>query len=87
MAKKHEQLTIDELLSNVDVTEKLKVLSYEDGVELLDTLVQQVEEGTLTLDVSLRAYERGSLLLQHIRSLLEGAEAKLELIKKGSDLV
>jgi len=64
---------------------RVKELSFEDGLKLLEELVGKVESGTLPLDRSVLAYERGVLLMEHLRSLLAGAEKKLQVLQKGAE--
>lgn len=61
---------------------KVKDLSFEEGLKLLEELVAKVESGTLPLDRSVLAYERGVLLMDHLRGLLAGAEKKLQVLQK-----
>lgn len=72
---------LDKLLKVEDPATEIEKLSFEQGVALLETLVGQVEEGEVPLEASILAYERGSLLLNHLRKLLSGAEEKLKVIQ------
>lgn len=76
--------TIDsnEMLSDKFSEEKLKKIKFEEGLKAVEELVARVESGALSLDHALQAYERGSMLIDHLRSLLEGAEAKLQLLNE-----
>lgn len=56
-------------------------LPFEKGLKLLEELVQGVESGTLSLDRSIQAYERGAALMNYLRGLLEGAEQKLKVLQ------
>lgn len=74
-------LTVDDLLGDQDCSEQVESLTFEVGLELLEALVSQVEAGELPLEKSLLAYERGVNLLNHLRTLLSGAEEKLEKLQ------
>lgn len=74
-------ITIKDLLTKDNVKPLLKEINFEKGMKLLEELVSQVESGTLPLDVAVSSYERGALLIAHLRDLLKGAEAKLEVLK------
>lgn len=63
---------------------KIHELSFEEGLKLLEELVAKVESGSLPLDRSVLAYERGVLLMEHLRGLLAGAEKKLQVLQKNS---
>ena len=57
-------------------------LAFEKGLKLLEELVQGVESGSLPLEKSIRAYERGAVLMNYLKSLLEGAEQKLKVLQQ-----
>lgn len=74
---------IKDILSEENLPAKLKDVSFEDGLRLLEELVEKVESGTLPLDKSITSYEKGVLLIEHLRKQLSGAEAKLKVLQKG----
>ncbi len=57
-------------------------LKFEDGMEILESLVREVESGELPLDASIIAYERGKKVLNKMEKLLDGAEKKLQILNK-----
>lgn len=77
-----DNLTIDDLLGSADVAEKIASLKFENGLKLLEELVTKVESGALALDVAVLSYERGALLVAHLRNLLAGAEDRLKVLQK-----
>ncbi|MCB0336559.1 MAG: exodeoxyribonuclease VII small subunit [Bdellovibrionales bacterium] len=77
-------ITLKDLLAAEDVQEKVADLPFEQGLALLEELVEKVESGSLPLDSAISAYERGVNVLNHLRALLEGAEKKLEQLQSGS---
>lgn len=79
MAEKGK-LDVEQVLEDSFSEEKLKALRFEDGLRIVEELVAKVETGALSLEKALQAYERGALLVEHLRSLLEGAEAKLQIL-------
>lgn len=83
MAKSSKVTTadsIEKILSDPDFESNLDKLSFEDGLELLEQLVDRVESGTLPLDKSLGAYERGVGVVNRLRTLLNKAEEKLKIL-------
>ncbi|MFT3733790.1 MAG: exodeoxyribonuclease VII small subunit [Rhodocyclaceae bacterium] len=54
---------------------------FEDAVAELEALVAAMEGGELSLEDSLRAFERGSMLLRHCRSTLETAEQRIRILE------
>lgn len=77
-------ISLKDLLTLDNVDDALKELSFEDGLKLLDELVQRVEGGSLPLDTAIKSYEKGVKLVEKLRSLLAGAEEKLQILQKGS---
>lgn len=77
-----KQITLKDLLADEDVAAKIAEVSFEDGLKILDELVEKVESGTLALDKSIVSYEKGVMLIDHLRKQLSGAEAKLKVLQK-----
>jgi exodeoxyribonuclease VII small subunit len=77
MAKK---ITVDELLATTDPLSRVDALTFEEGMELLEQLVDLVEAGKLSLERSVLSYERGILLVEELRKRLDAAEEKLKKI-------
>lgn len=60
-------------------------VKFETAVSKLDALVRQLENGDLTLDESLKAFEEGIGLARACEKLLQEAKGKVEkLIQKES---
>lgn len=59
-------------------------LSFEEGLKILEGLVSQVEGGSMPLEDSLKAFEKGNEVVAHLRSILSRAEEKISLFKKES---
>jgi exodeoxyribonuclease VII small subunit len=60
----------------------LASLTFEQALKLLEEVVAAVESGALPLDQSIGSYEKGTILVQHLRKLLSGAEEKLRILAK-----
>lgn len=63
----------------------IESLSFEEAFEELDALVQQLEEGKLPLEETIRLFERGSLLAQHCQNLLDKAELRVQQLAQGEE--
>ncbi|GAB4173431.1 MAG: exodeoxyribonuclease VII small subunit [Rhodocyclaceae bacterium] len=57
--------------------------NFEAALTELETLVQDMEAGKLSLDESLAAYERGMRLLRFCQEILSAAEQKVEMLAGG----
>ncbi len=55
-----------------------KDMKYEEAYTELESVVEQLEAGTLPLEESLALFERGQELSKHCGVLLEQAELKLQ---------
>jgi len=60
-------------------------LSFEQGLKLLEELVDKVESGELSLENSIEAYEKGTFIIERLRAELFKAEKKLKILDKDSD--
>jgi len=63
--------------------EKKKEPTYEEMVAQLEEIVQSLEEGALSLDASMGAYEKGVKILKSCYTLLERKEKKIQELTEG----
>ena len=56
--------------------------TFEQALEALETLVDRLEKGELTLEESLKLYEEGIRLSRLCHGKLEEAEGKIEVLLK-----
>ncbi|MDF0591806.1 exodeoxyribonuclease VII small subunit [Candidatus Methanocrinis natronophilus] len=61
-------------------TKRPEDLSLEASLAELEGIVLSLEEGELTLEESLKAFERGVSLIRRCNSLLDGAEQRIEIL-------
>jgi exodeoxyribonuclease VII small subunit len=57
--------------------------SFEAALAELESIVQAMESGKLSLEESLAAYQRGVLLLKHCQGALAAAEQKIQVLEAG----
>ena len=67
--------------SNDDIA----VMSFEQALKQLETIVDDLERGDVPLEKSITIYERGEALKNHCEKLLQSAEDKVEKIKLNRD--
>ncbi len=58
----------------------MKNIKFEEAMEELELIVRQLECGELTLDDSIKAYERAVTLAGICNKRLESAEAKVRIL-------
>jgi exodeoxyribonuclease VII small subunit len=63
--------SVDHLISN---------LSYEDAMKQLESIVDQLESGSISLEESLKAFERGRALSNHCRGILDNATKRIQTL-------
>ncbi|NQY27045.1 MAG: exodeoxyribonuclease VII small subunit [Piscirickettsiaceae bacterium] len=63
---------------------KRKKLDYEASVNELESLVNQLEQGDISLEESLKLYENGVLLTRDCQQSLQAAEQKVQMLLKQS---
>ncbi len=61
-------------------TEPSPVANFEHSLDELETLVEKMEHGELSLEESLAAYERGVGLYRRCQQALEQAELRVRLL-------
>lgn len=62
-----------------------KKLDYEASITELESLVERLEQGDLSLEESLKLYESGVLLTRDCQEALSQAEQKVQLLFQQSD--
>ena len=62
-----------------------KKISYEAARDELAEVVESLEEGSATLEESLKLWERGEELAKIFQEWLDGAKKKLDAVKPTSD--
>lgn len=58
--------------------------SFEDALRELEAIVDSMEKGSLDLDPSLEAYQRGMTLLKFCQDKLTAAEKKIRVFDQGT---
>ena len=60
-------------------------LSFEQSMERLDAIVTQLEKGEAPLNESLALFEEGTALIASCGKMLDSAEQKVVMLKKGEN--
>ncbi|MHB1317536.1 MAG: exodeoxyribonuclease VII small subunit [Anaerolineae bacterium] len=58
-------------------TKEIQSMSFEDGYDRLEELIEQLETGKLTLEESVAIYEEGVELARHCGHKLDDAELRV----------
>ena len=58
---------------------------FETALAELEAIVQRLEQGELSLEESLRQFERGVVLTRNCQKSLQQAEEKIRVLSKGAD--
>jgi len=56
--------------------------TYEQKIEALKQIISRIEDGTTSLDESMRLYEQGSVLVRQCEALLAEAEVKITTLSR-----
>lgn len=56
--------------------------TYEAKIEQLRIIIEKIEDGSTSLDESIRLYEQGALLVKQCESLLAEAEMKITTLSR-----
>lgn len=73
------------MTENTNTAEDISKLSFETALDQLEQIVNSLERGDVSLDESIKTYERGEALKKHCATLLQAAEDKVEKIRMGAD--
>lgn len=57
-----------------------KTFNFEKSLEKLNTLVEKMEQGNLTLEASLKHFEEGVALIRQCQDALNKAEQKVKIL-------
>lgn len=63
----------------------MKKLKFDEAIEKLEELAQQLESGSFGLEDAVKAYEKGILLAAECQKLLTEAESKIEQLSEQPD--
>ncbi len=61
---------------------KKKTPDFEHSLSELESLVQHLEQGDISLEASLEAFEQGIKLTRECQTLLDQAEQKIQILKE-----
>jgi exodeoxyribonuclease VII small subunit len=67
--------------SVADVSDLNLSLRYEEAVAELEGLIAKMESGKLSLEDTLKAYQRGAELLKHCQQVLEQVEQQVKVFQ------
>lgn len=68
-------------MTDNNTTQEQKInLSFREAMNELNGIVEQLESNTLELEESLEKYERGVALLRYLRTSLNQAQQKVEVL-------
>jgi len=62
------------------MSDKISDLTYEKGIEEIESIVRRLEEGSLNLDDSLVEFQKGVELYRHCNNILNNIEGKINII-------
>lgn len=62
------------------MTRKTKQPDLESSLAEINTLIEQMEQGELSLEQSLERFERGINLIKHCQKVLQEAEQKVQIL-------
>ena len=60
-------------------------ITFEEAVAKLEQIVRSMEEGKLSLDASLKAFEEGIALVRFCNGKLDSAEQRVRILLTGDD--
>lgn len=70
----------DKISDAANVDHSISNLGYEDAMKQLESIVDQLESGAISLEESLKAFERGRALSNHCRGILDNATKRIQTL-------
>ena len=70
----------DKISDAASVDQSISNLGYEDAMKQLESIVDQLESGSISLEESLKAFERGRALSNHCRASLDNATKRIQTL-------
>ncbi|MCH7597288.1 MAG: exodeoxyribonuclease VII small subunit [Planctomycetes bacterium] len=62
-----------------------KKATFEEALDQLETIAEQIERGKIGLEESIDKYEEGMALVKHCRQILSKAENKIQQLQQRAD--
>lgn len=75
------------MATNKKNKDKDQAIGFETGLKELEGIVTALEEGTLNLEESISAYEKGMQLSKKLEGLLTDAQARVSMLTQQGDEV
>jgi exodeoxyribonuclease VII small subunit len=69
------------------LSKKRPGLNFEEALSELETLVERMEQGELSLEESLRTFERGVELTRACQQALDEAQQRVEVLTRKDDSI
>ena len=67
------------------MSETEKALSFEERMQQVQELTSRIENGTLSLEDSVKEYERGMRILMSLTAELDGMARRLTVLQDGNE--
>ena len=80
MAKTSNEKSLDKAGDLASADAAISNLGYEDAMKQLESIVDQMESGAISLEESLKAFERGRALSNHCRAILDNATKRIQTL-------
>ncbi len=65
---------------------KVDKIPFEEGLNTLQNIIDEMEKGELPLEQSLKKYEQAVALSRHCQNLLQKAEQKIQILTENNSV-
>lgn len=62
-----------------------KKISFEEGMQELETLVKELESGEMSLDDSFRSYEKAVALRDSLKAMLDESDQRIRVLTESGE--
>ena len=77
--------TAYQAMKNIEEAERRSKMNFEQSLKRLDEIVKNLEKGDVSLADSMSLFEEGTALIKSCGTMLDEAEQKVVMLKKGAD--
>lgn len=84
---KQKNINISEMRGNAIMSKKEEKRSFEELMETLEGIVQDLEKGNLNLDDSVAKFEEGMKISKECNEILESSEKRISILLESNDKI
>lgn len=65
----------------LEIDSEIAALPFEEALQSLESIIEKIEQGEISLEASIAAYKRGDQLIRRCRAVLDEAEQRVQTMR------